>query len=165
LIKLKKTSAKAVAPTKVATAMVPVRSTFPFKVVPPVKPAVPEKVIIKHRELIGKLAQAQAAHAKTATPETAKAMPIAKPLVPAKVYPPHEIIKSNVSLKEDITSNPQDYERQPFDFDLKCSHGHFWPAGKLLPVSNGKAYCLKCGERLRKPKPKKSHRYSRAHMF
>jgi hypothetical protein len=82
-----------------------------------------------------------------------------KIVIPAPVYIPHEIIKSNVSLKQDITSNPYDYETQAFDFDLKCPNGHFWPAGKALPVSNGIAFCLQCGERLRKPKRNKNRRY------
>jgi hypothetical protein len=82
-----------------------------------------------------------------------------KPVSPAPVYPPHEIIKSNVSLKEDITTNLQDYETQSFGFDLKCPQGHFWAAGTALPVSNGKAFCLQCGERLRKTKPNKRPRY------
>jgi hypothetical protein len=74
-------------------------------------------------------------------------------------YPPHEIIKSNLSIEEDIITNPQDYETQPFSFDLACPYGHFWRAGKALPVSNGKAYCPKCGDGLRKPKSKKQRRY------
>lgn len=82
-----------------------------------------------------------------------------KIVIPAPVYPPHKIIKSNVSLKQDITANPHDYETQAFDFDLKCPNSHFWPAGKALPVSNGIAFCLQCGERLRKPKSKKHRRY------
>jgi hypothetical protein len=81
-----------------------------------------------------------------------------KPITPAPVYPSHEIIKSKVSLKEDITANPHDYERQPFAFDLQCPNGHFWPAGKPLVVSNGKAFCLQCGELLRKPKRKRRNR-------
>ncbi|MCL5877580.1 MAG: hypothetical protein M1540_07200 [Candidatus Bathyarchaeota archaeon] len=84
-----------------------------------------------------------------------------KPITPAPVYPPHEIIKTNVSLKQDILANPHDYETEAFDFDLECVHNHFWPAGSALPVSKGKAYCLQCGERLRKPKPKKRHRRRR----
>ena len=93
----------------------------------------------------------------------------AKPITPkiiilAPVYPPHEIIKSNISLKQDITANPHDYETQAFDFDLKCANGHFWAAGKALPVSNGIAFCLQCGERLRKPKSKK-HRSTAASAF
>jgi hypothetical protein len=71
---------------------------------------------------------------------------------------PHEIIKSNVSLKEDIIKNPNDYEKQSFIFDLKCPNGHYWLAGELLPVSKGIAFCLKCGDRLSKPRPKKRRR-------
>lgn len=86
-----------------------------------------------------------------------------KPVTPAPVYPPHEIIKSNVSLKEDLLANPQDYETETFPFDLICPQEHFWPEGKALPVSKGKAYCPQCGERLSKPVPKKKrrHRYHR----
>jgi rRNA maturation protein Nop10 len=91
----------------------------------------------------------------------AKPAPAPKPVTPAPVYPPHEIIKTKVSLKEDILANPHDYETQTFDFDLECPHNHFWPEGSALPVSKGKAYCLQCGERLRKPKPKKRHRRRR----
>jgi hypothetical protein len=61
-------------------------------------------------------------------------------------------MKSNVSVEDDILANPKDYESQTFDFDLKCANNHFWPAGKLLPVSKGKAYCPQCGEQLKKPK-------------
>lgn len=85
-----------------------------------------------------------------------------KPITPAPVYPPHEIIKSNVSLKEDLLANPQDYETQTFPFDLQCPQEHFWTEGKALPVSKGIAYCPQCGERLGKPKPKKKrNRYRR----
>lgn len=83
------------------------------------------------------------------------------PITPAPVIPPHEIKQSNVSLKEDLLANPDDYEKEAFDFDLKCVNGHFWRAGRSLPVSNGKAYCLKCGERLSKPKRFKQNRYHR----
>lgn len=92
-------------------------------------------------------------HEKSAIP--------AKPAGSAKVYPEHEIIKSNISLKEDIIKNPKDYESQTFSFDLKCSHDHFWPAGEALPISNGKAICLKCGEPLRKTKQGMRSRYPR----
>jgi len=93
-----------------------------------------------------------------------KTVPPPKPVTPAAVYPPHEIIKSKVSLKEDIIAHPEDYETQAFDFNLKCPNGHFWREGKQLPVSKGKAYCLKCGELLRKPKPKQ-HRRPRRSAF
>lgn len=86
-----------------------------------------------------------------------------KPITPAPVYPPHEIIKSKVSIKEDIITNPHDYETQSFEFDLTCPNSHFWPEGAELPISKGKAYCPQCGEQLRKPKPKprrrRYHRY------
>jgi hypothetical protein len=97
----------------------------------------------------------------------APSYPIAppKPVTPAVVYPPHEIIKSNVSLKDDILAHPQDYETQAFDFDLECPNSHFWSAGRELPVSKGKAYCLQCGERLSKPKPKKHRRFRRRAYF
>ena len=89
-----------------------------------------------------------------------------KPITPAPVYPPHEIIKSNVSLKEDMLANPQDYETETFPFDLECPQDHFWPEGKSLPVSKGRAYCPQCGERLRKPIPKKKRRrYRRSFNF
>jgi predicted RNA-binding Zn-ribbon protein involved in translation (DUF1610 family) len=86
----------------------------------------------------------------------------AKPAVPSVVYPPHEIIKNNLSTEKDIIANPSDYEKQVFEFDLKCPYDHFWRAGKTLPVSNGVAFCPKCGARLRKPKPKRrNRRYAR----
>ena len=78
----------------------------------------------------------------------------------SKIYPTHKIKQSNLSLKEDIVTNPNDYETQTFSFDLQCLNNHFWPANKALPISNGKACCPKCGEPLRKPKPKKRHRTS-----
>lgn len=111
------TSTAPVAPPKIVPQ--PAQSSAPASPVISLKPVTPQKT------------------------QVAKHAPI--PITPAPVYPPHEIIKSNVSLKEDITSNPQDYERQAFDFDLECSKGHYWAAGELLPVSKGKAYCLKCG--------------------
>lgn len=92
----------------------------------------------------------------------AKHAALPKSITPAPVYPPHEIIKSKVSLKEDLLANPQDYETQTFPFDLLCPQDHFWPEGSALPVSKGKAYCPQCGERLGKPKPKKKrNRYIR----
>lgn len=81
-----------------------------------------------------------------------------KPVPQAPVYPPHEIIKANVSLKEDILAHPHDYETETFEFDLVCPNKHFWREGTSLPVSKGKAYCLKCGERLNKPRKKSSRR-------
>jgi hypothetical protein len=90
-------------------------------------------------------------------------IPIAssKPITLAPVYPPHEIIKSNASLKVDIIAHPEDYERQSFEFTLRCPNGHYWRHGKDLPVSKGIAYCLKCGERLSKPKTKKRRNFHR----
>ncbi len=84
-----------------------------------------------------------------------------KPITPAPVYPSHEIIQSKISLKEDILAHPEDYEMQSFSFNLKCPNEHFWQEGEILPVSKGKAYCLKCGERLSKPKSKKRRSYHR----
>lgn len=84
-----------------------------------------------------------------------------KPVPQAPVYPPHEIIKANVSLKEDILAHPHDYENETFEFDLVCPNKHFWREGTSLPVSKGKAYCLKCGERLSKPRKKSRRRYHR----
>ena len=84
-----------------------------------------------------------------------------KPVTPAPVYPSHEIIQSKISLKEDIIAHPEDYEMQSFSFNLKCPNDHFWQEGEMLPVSKGKAYCLKCGERLSKPKATKRRRYHR----
>ena len=84
-----------------------------------------------------------------------------KPIPQAPVYPPHEIIKAKVSLKEDILAHPHDYETETFEFDLICPNKHFWREGTSLPVSKGKAYCLKCGERLSKPRKKSRRRYHR----
>jgi rRNA maturation protein Nop10 len=100
-------------------------------------------------------------------PQSAPLIPIkpaqqSKPINPATVYPLHKIIKSTVSLKEDFLTNPQDYETRPFNFNLKCPNDHFWSAGKALPVSNDKALCPKCGELLRKPKPKRRQRYRKS---
>ena len=141
---------KAVTPAKIAKAIVPAKIII----------SIPKKI---PKNSVKAVASTKAV--KTIVPAkavtTAKPIITAKPVTPAKVYPEHEIIKSNVSLKEDLTANPQDYETQTFGFDLKCPNGHFWSAGKALPVSNGKALCLKCGELLRKPKPNKHHRYRR----
>lgn len=84
-----------------------------------------------------------------------------KPVPQAPVYPPHEIIKANVSLKEDILAHPHDYETETFEYALVCPNKHFWREGTSLPVSKGKAYCLKCGERLNKPRKKSRRRYHR----
>ncbi|MDR1993646.1 MAG: hypothetical protein LBQ98_09210 [Nitrososphaerota archaeon] len=82
----------------------------------------------------------------------------AKSVVSAIDYLPHEIIQSKLSLGKDILANPKDYETQTFEFNLRCPYGHFWPEGRALPVSNGVAFCPRCGERLRKPKPKRRRR-------
>jgi uncharacterized OB-fold protein len=76
----------------------------------------------------------------------------AKVITPAKVYVKTEIKKSDLSIEEDVITNPQDYKHQVFAYDFKCQYDHYWPAGKPIPVSKGKAYCPECGERLRKVK-------------
>jgi hypothetical protein len=144
---------KSVSPSKpaveAATLAQPAQLTLitqPEPIVATIKPAAPPPILEqpKHRFSPPKLAT------------------LPKPITPAPVYPPHEIIKSNVSLKEDLLANPRDYETETFPFDLECPQEHFWPEGKALPVSKGKAYCPQCGERLGKPKPKKKrHRYRR----
>jgi hypothetical protein len=152
LIRIKKSSGnslfKAVSPARTAKGAFSAEPIIAVKVSAPAKPA---KADLKAKKV------------KPAKTQSVTVAIQAKPIIPAVIYPPHEIIKSNVSLKEDITSNPRDYERQSFNFDLECSRGHFWAAGELLPVSNGKAYCLKCGERLRKPNLKRKihRRYQR----
>jgi hypothetical protein len=108
----------------------------------------------------------------TAATKTAKPVIATKPATTAKIFleakpstspagasPLHEIKKTNTSTEEDILANPKDYETQTFGFNFKCLHGHFLRAGKLLPISNGKAFCPVCGEALRKPKRRKPHQY------
>jgi len=148
LIKIKKGrathSVQTVLPKGVAKEIVPFDSVISVKVIVPTKPAkamVPVKAVTKAKPITSLISN--------------------KPVIPATVYPKTEIIKSDVSLKEDIIAHPKDYETQHFEFDLQCPNGHFWPAGKALVVSNGKAYCLKCGERLRKPKRNRGQRYFR----
>ena len=143
IIKIKKTSAahtyKAPPKTKVANFVIPkAETTVSVKPVIPTKPA------------------KTAAPAKKETPS--KPIPQAKPGIPAE-KPKHEIKQSNLSLEEDVITNPRDYETQTFDFDLKCPHNHFFAACSTLPVSKGKAYCPICGEQLRKPERKKQRRY------
>jgi predicted RNA-binding Zn-ribbon protein involved in translation (DUF1610 family) len=87
------------------------------------------------------------------------------PVAPAPVQPPHEIIKSKVSLKEDFIAHPQDYETETFRFNLRCINDHFWRAGTELPVSNGKALCPQCGEMLRKPRKKGSRKPRQMPIF
>ena len=135
------------------------------------KPVVAEKDVVQPKPVVQPTPLVQPTPVAQPKPVAVFAKPVtqpkptppSKPITPAPVYEDHEIIKSNVSLKEDIIVNLQDYEKETFGFDLKCTHGHFWPAGKALPVSNGIAFCLKCGERLRKPKSKRksSQRYHR----
>ena len=148
MIKIKKASAariaKAATPAKVVKAILPAKAVISVKVIVPNRAV---KAVVQ---------------AKPITPAKAtKPIIPAKPVVPDVVYPPHEIIKSKLSLEEDIITNPYDYETQTFRFDLKCQYDHFWPEGQALPVSNGKAYCPECGERLRKPKPAKRKRHPR----
>jgi len=84
---------------------------------------------------------------------------LTKPALPKEEPKKHEIKQSKLSVEEDIITNPRDYETQTFDFDLECTHNHFFPEGSTLPVSKGKAYCPICGERLGKPETKKKPRY------
>ena len=186
LIKIRKTSAskiaRAAAPTKLAQAIAPVipaASIRVFSTAKPVKKIIPfeaakpvtyPKVSLKHKDIIAKLAKTTINHApkiielkpaKTKVTAQEKTFYPSKPATPAVDYPPHEIIKSNLSIEEDIITNPQDYETQQFSFDLSCPYGHFWRAGRALPISNGKAYCPKCGEGLRKSKSKKQRRHHR----
>ncbi len=147
--------AKVVVNPKVAKAMIPYEN-----------PILVKQVVSPGAAKTTALAKAIKVAVPAKTVVSTKTVHPAKPVVPAKpvavvVYPSHEIMKSNVSLKEDILANPQDYETQTFDFNLKCPNDHLWSAGKALPVSNGKAYCLKCGERLMKPTRKKIRRRHR----
>ncbi|MGO8807737.1 MAG: hypothetical protein ACLQO7_14300 [Candidatus Bathyarchaeia archaeon] len=104
--------------------------------------------------------------AKTIVPAkketSSKSFPEFKLAIPAE-EPTHEIKQSNLSLEEDIITNPNDYETQSFDFDLRCPHEHFFPAGSTLPVSKGKAYCPICGEQLRNNQRGKRRRYQGLH--
>jgi ssDNA-binding Zn-finger/Zn-ribbon topoisomerase 1 len=143
LINIKKASAaksfKTTAPTKIAKAMVPDRDVIiTIEVIEPTKSI---KAVAP--------AKATVTRANSNSPSSPS-----KPVVSTEVYPTHEIKQSNISLKEDIIKNRHDYEKQAFVFDLRCPKGHFWRSGKPLPVSNGKAFCPKCGEPLKKPKPK-----------
>jgi hypothetical protein len=161
-------SVKVIAPAKAAKTIVSVKASAPTKIVqakPAIKPAVPAKSIVPAKTVT-----------KPAAPAPAKPIPPAKtvpspeyaitfkPVAPAEDYSPHEIIKSNVSLKEDFIAHPEDYEKQTFNFDLQCVNGHFWPEGEALPTSKGKALCPKCGELLKRPKRKRG-RKSQGHHF
>ena len=161
-------SIKVIAPTKTAQTVVPVKTSAPTKIVPAkptIKPAVPAKSIIQAKTVTKPAALAPAKPippAKTVPPpEYAITF---KPVPAAEVCPPHEIIKSNVSLKEDFIAHPEDYEKQTFNTDLQCLNGHFWQAGEALPTSKGKALCPKCGELLKRPKRKRG-RKSQGHHF
>ncbi len=144
LINIKKTSTvksfKTVAPTKIAKAIVPSR-----EIIISIKVNYPTN-------------SANAAFDKAFSNANSKTLNNpSKPGVPTEIYPTHEIKQSKISLREDIITNPHDYETETFSFDLQCTNDHFWPAHKSLPISNGKACCPKCGEPLRKPKLKKRY--------
>jgi hypothetical protein len=143
---------------KKASGAHPVRALASKKIAKAIIPA--EPIVISVKVIAPEKAVKAVVVAKEAKP--AKSIVPAKPIVAAVVSLPHEIIKSNISLKKDITQNPQDYETQTFDFDLICPNGHFWPEGAKVLVSNGIGFCLRCGERLRKPETKKSRRQRRA---
>jgi hypothetical protein len=149
------------------------------------KPVAVEKPVTQHRQIIAPVQVAPPApvvqplpiiqvtpFAVTIEPPQPKPIPVtvqttntqAKPITPAPVYPPHEIIQSKVSIKEDILAHPEDYEKEAFEFDLKCHKGHFFKEGTMLPVSKGKAYCPQCGERLNKPRPKNRRYRRRTHL-
>ena len=131
---------RAVAPTKVEKASMPTKqAVISVKIIAPTKTT---KTFVPAKNI-----------------RLARSISTTKPIAPVEVCPPHEIKQSNISIEEDIITNPQDYETQSFGFDYKCPHCHFWRAGKALPVSNGKPYCPECGELLRKPSQKKRHRY------
>ena len=168
VVAIKKVPPAKVAPPKVSDEVKAFVPAIPPKPLEQTKPVLSIKHIVKPKR--AKATKVVAAFTiANARPVAGLQMPrnkpaaMSKPVTPAPVYPPHEIIKSNVSLKQDLLANPQDYETQIFPFDLECPLEHFWPEGSSLPVSKGKAYCPKCGERLSKPKPKKKrrHRYRR----
>jgi hypothetical protein len=157
LIKIKKASAKkakADGPDWAALATSPV-SLKVFSFAKPVKTVLQAKTAISYPSKKFELKKP----AKTQFLAQQEPYFHSKPLNPAAIIPPHEIIKNNLSTEEDILTNPQDYQTQPFNFNLNCPHGHFWQAGKPLPVSNEKAYCPTCGEQLKKLKNKKQPRY------
>ena len=70
--------------------------------------------------------------------------------MPANVYKVDIIQSKDVSTEEDIITNPADYVHQTFSRELYCPYGHNWSSGTLIPMSNGRPYCPKCGERLKK---------------
>jgi hypothetical protein len=183
LIRIKKASAKKTAkadgPDWAAQATSPVSikvfsSAKPVKTLLQVraaKPVASPTVYPKHKDMIAKLAKTTITHppkfelkrqAKTQFLVQQEHYSRPQPINFAATSPPHEIIKNNLSTEEDILTNPQDYQTQPFNFNFKCPHGHFWRAGRALPVSKEKAYCPTCGEQLRKPRNKKHpkhHKY------
>lgn len=188
IIKVKKVSTRpfrAPTKTKVAKVVVPktqstviVKPVAAAKLVKTVKTAVPAKmdtweVVISKGEPTIKVkpiaptktvkiaASLVPANTSTSAPNSAEPINLPKPAVPPE-EPKHEIKQSNLSIEEDIITNPRDYETLAFDFDLKCQHSHFFAAGSTLPVSKGKAYCPICGEQLRKPGRKKRPKY---HQF
>lgn len=149
LINIKKASAaksfKATALTKIVKTIVPTRDiTVSFKVIEPTKST--EVIYAKAAPL-----------SKFNTPRFNS-----KTVASTEISPKHEIKQSNLSLKEDIIANRHDYETQTFGFDLQCPNNHFWKSGKVLPISNGKAFCPKCGEPLKEPKPKQKKRHRTA---
>ncbi|MCL2477788.1 hypothetical protein [Candidatus Bathycorpusculum sp.] len=129
----------------------PVAQAKPTKVPLPVDPITPKVISPKSPSVIK-------ANPVCVLKPVVRVAP-AVPVVPVVVYPPHEIIKSKLSVEKDIVANPKDYEKQVFEFDLRCPHGHLWPEGNALPVSKGVAFCPKCGTKLRKPKPKHHQRH------
>ncbi len=142
---------------KVAKASIPFVSTISVKEVAPLKTAKPAKPT--PQKPVG--TPKSVATAKPApTPKPAITTP-SKPVAPAVVYPKTEIKKSDVSLSDDYAANPHDYETKAYDTNLKCVQGHFFREGALLPLSKGKPFCPKCGEKLRKPKRKQRQRHER----
>ncbi len=137
---------------KVAKASIPFVSTISVKEVAPLKTVKPAKPIMPPKPVASK-------KPFSVTKPTAAVPP--KSVNPVVVYPKIEIKKSDVSLSDDYAANPHDYETQDFDFNLKCVRGHFFGEGKQLPLSKGKPFCPKCGERLRKPKRKQYIRNER----
>jgi rRNA maturation protein Nop10 len=142
---------------KVAKASIPIISTISVKEVTPIK-------LTTHPRPSAALAKVAPTKTEPTPKPTPPPTPTAPPrlVTPAPIYDHTEIKKSEVSLKEDYFANPHDYETQAFDFDLVCEHNHFWEEGKQLPISKGRAFCPKCGEKLRKPQRRqRNQRYRR----
>jgi len=113
LIDIKKASTvksfKTVAPTKIAKAIVPSKDIIiSIKVIDPTNSA-----------------NAVAFNKGFSNANSNTLNSPSKPGVQAEIYPAHEIKQSKISLKEDIMTNPHDYETQTFSFDLQCSNDHF----------------------------------------